>query len=98
MSKLLPCPFCGTEKQQSRDTGVKCRGCGAWGPDTDSDMDWNTRAEPTVSQEVIDFLHGVGGLDGKRFGDTVDKCGGKYKAKYWWRKYLPPFTAMGEEG
>lgn len=47
-----------------------------------------------VEQEVIDFLHGVGPLDGKHFGEVEEReIGGAIrKSQYWWRRFLPPYS------
>lgn len=40
-----------------------------------------------VSQEMINFLHGVGPLCGCHFGEIPSN----ERGQFWWRKLLPPF-------
>jgi len=50
-----------------------------------------------VKRDVVSFLLGEGQLEGKSFGEPKEVCGGKYKASYWWRKYLPALAAAEGE-
>lgn len=47
-TKLKPCPYCGSE-DLAEDTGgnsvfIRCKKCGAFGPNHTDNRHWNTRA------------------------------------------------------
>lgn len=45
-----------------------------------------------VPEEVVNFLHGAGPLDGCHFGEKPPK----ERGQYWWRKHLPMLKAAEE--
>lgn len=45
-----------------------------------------------VKTEVLNFLHGIGELEGVSFGDVITSHEGVKIGKYWWRKYLSEAT------
>ena len=47
--------------------------------------DSHTSRNDVVTQEMLDFLHGLCALDGVWFGDDHPK----YRGRFWWRVLLP---------
>lgn len=46
-----------------------------------------------ISMEMLNFLQGIGPLDGIHFGDDERR---HKKGRFWWRKYLPAAPQTGE--
>lgn len=84
--ELENCPFCGSDKAQSRKLGIKCGTCGAWGPDEDKVIDWNTRTPPPDEQEALNaFCNELLGLGfstghGDSWRDLAVECLANLKA------------------
>ena len=57
MSKLLNCPFCGSANIKTKPAGNQCHKCGAWGPDNDSEHDWNTRPQLPAEEPTEAMLN-----------------------------------------
>lgn len=66
VSKLLPCPLCGSKDTflTGGDYYVVCKGCGVEGPWNDDDPDlavaaWNKRADPQYEYREAAAINGV---------------------------------------
>lgn len=80
---IKPCPFCGSENLSLSEPFVRCRSCGAYGPDAPDDMPstglkmWNDRQRPPPEPPVIKC----------EIGDGACPNNAVYEA--WWRRRDP---------